>query len=101
MTDEVDLLTSLELVSEDAGSGRQIEFLEPNLAFEIQDATSTDVQLRVWFELELRPPWARAEGALERDLSAKLSVSRYELASTAADLRAQRKRFPDRLPRRG
>jgi hypothetical protein len=101
MTDEVDLLTSLELASEDAGSGRRIEFLEPNLAFEIQDATSTDVQLRVWFELELRPPWARAEGALERDLSAKLSVSRYELASTAADLRAQRKRFPDRLPRRG
>jgi hypothetical protein len=44
----------------EAGASRQpqqrIDFIEPNLAFEIAAIGDDDVTARVWFKLECRPP---------------------------------------------
>ncbi len=41
----------------------EIEFIEPNLSFRLRPARTT---FRVFFELEMRPPWARSNAAPEQ-----------------------------------
>jgi len=74
----------------------ELEFMEPNLAFECLALDDDTADLRVWFELEFRPEWAENRVAGQRDLSANLTVSRAELADAAAGLRRQLAAYPPR-----
>ena len=70
-------------------------FLEPNLRFELTE--SEPKMLRVYFELESRPPWAHTDGAGMDDLFAELAVSPHDLRDAASSLREDLKRFPVRV----
>lgn len=49
---------------------RDLDFLEPNLSFEVMAGGSgDDVTLRAWFELELRPSWVPADEVPARAVS--------------------------------
>ena len=74
----------------------ELRFTEPNLELEVVGREGDDVELKVWFELELRPDWAESWVAGERDLSAALTVSRQELVQAAAELRGELAAFPPR-----
>ena len=83
------------------GEGRpadgELDFTEPNLAFELVEASSQEVRLRVWFELESRPDWAPKHFAGDDpDLCVDLPVSRTTLAEAAQQLRHQLYEFPPR-----
>jgi hypothetical protein len=75
---------------------RELEFLEPNLSFELLETSSDRARLRAWFELELRPTWARSDAAGERDLHAELDVTHADLRRAAEALRTQLRQFPPR-----
>ena len=55
-----------------------IDFIEPNLSFEVAGRSGEQVHVRAWFELELRPAWAAKGFVGERDFAAD---SRSRLAS--------------------
>ena len=71
------------------------DFIEPNLRFQLLDSPS---RMRVYFELECRPPWAPSDGAGMNDLWVDLDVNAQELTSAATALRADLERFPIRVP---
>ena len=74
----------------------QLDFTEPNLAFECVGRQNDEIALRVWFELELRPDWAESRVAGERDLCAVLTVSKAELTQAADELRRELDSYPPR-----
>lgn len=78
----------------------EIDFLEPNLSFALYRASGDDVTLRVWFELESRPPWAPNDAAGARDLWLDLEVSSDDVRRAARDLREQLEKFPARAAAR-
>jgi hypothetical protein len=86
----------LEAIAEARPQDALVEFLEPNLAFELHAAAEEDVVIRVWFECESRPPWARADSAYMHDLWIDLDLARRDAAGGARDLRDQLERFPAR-----
>lgn len=74
----------------------RIALTEPNLSFTAEPAARTGrVRVRARFELERRPPWARA-AALASDLFVDLDVERPQLAAAAASLAGDLARFPQR-----
>lgn len=70
-------------------------FLEPNLRFELTQ--SEPKKLRIHFDLESRPNWARVEGAGPDDLWAEFDVNPDDLRKAAISLRDDLKRFPVRV----
>jgi hypothetical protein len=86
----------LDGVADGRAQDAEIDFMEPNLSFELRRASGNDVTVRVWFELESRPPWAPADAAGARDLWLDLDVSREDLRQAARDLRDQLDKFPPR-----
>lgn len=80
---------------EDVAAGRMLDderpFIEPNLHFDFSSGV-----LRVFFELESRPAWARADGAGMKDLWIDFPAADLDLQSAAADLRQQLALFPER-----
>jgi hypothetical protein len=72
-------------------------FTEPNLTVTAQATPDTPgrVRVRACFQLELRPPWAKA-AAGSGDLCVDLDVERGELARAAASLLGDLVRFPQR-----
>jgi hypothetical protein len=85
----------LEAIAEREEPVRDLEFIEPNLAFELAE-TNDSLRLRAWFELELRPPWSPADEVPARDLCVELELSRDDLRAAAESLRDQLGRFPPR-----
>jgi hypothetical protein len=81
-------------------SGRAVEegedFIEPNLRFEVADRDQDTVTIRVYFELESRPPWFFADAAGMEDLWVDFRVDTDDLRSAAEDLRRNLARFPPR-----
>jgi len=78
-----------------------LSFDEPNLAFSLEEADAERIRLRVWFELECRPPWsARPRWAPPKEpqpeVYADLVVTREDLTRAARDLYAQMRMFPVR-----
>jgi len=73
-----------------------LEFLEPELVFDLVGRDGDLIRLRVWFAGGLRPSWAPYDAMPSRDLAAEIAVTREELTRAAADLREQVRRFPDR-----
>lgn len=92
--------TRLAAWLETVASGRRpvyqrMDFLEPVLAFELQEPASR--RFRVLFELEGRPPWANDRTA-ERwgEVGLEFEPSPGELQAAAGELRAALRRFPER-----
>ena len=73
-----------------------LDFLEPELAFNLVGRDGDLFRLRIWFDVGLRPSWAPHDGMPSRDLAAEITVTREELTRAAADLREQVRRFLDR-----
>jgi len=73
-----------------------VTFSEPNLVVSAgpKPGDPNRVLLRAAFQLELRPPWARASGGSE--LVVELDVGRAALARAAASLLGDLVRFPQR-----
>ncbi len=85
------------------GAGRPVEdeeyFIEPNLRFEVVDRDEDTITMRVYFELESRPPWFFADGAGMADLWVDLHVDGDDLRAAAEGLRHDLRRFPPRAGR--
>jgi len=104
MSREPSLLTwEVERLSnwlEALASGRAAEdgedFVEPNLRFEVVKRDEDTITIRVYFELESRPPWFFAEAAGMDDLWIDLRVDNDDLRAAAEDLRRDLARFPPR-----
>ncbi len=96
LTGEVGRLADwLQAIAENSDADAELDFIEPNLAFELVEANGL-VRLRAWFELELRPRWAPADEVPARDLCVDLTLSREDLRAAAEALRAQLRQFPAR-----
>ncbi|HEY4633047.1 MAG TPA: hypothetical protein VIH00_03935, partial [Candidatus Limnocylindrales bacterium] len=69
-----------------------IDFLEPNLAFEVIDSA-----VRITFELEARPPWRPRHAADNLDpVWIEVATGPDDLRRAASELRAALERFPSR-----
>ena len=81
-------------------SGRAVEegedFVEPNLGFEVVQRDEDIITIRVYFELESRPPWFFADAAVMDDLWIDLRVDNEDLRAAAEDLRRDLAKFPPR-----
>jgi hypothetical protein len=77
-------------------AGDELEFMEPNLSFGLTGESGDEVALRIWLELESRPPWAASGVVGERDCWIDLDVHRDDLHRAADDLREQLQKFPPR-----
>jgi hypothetical protein len=96
LTGEVGRLADwLQAIAERNRVDAQLDFIEPNLAFELVDG-SGPVRIRAWFELEPRPRWAPADDVPARDLCVDLRLLEADLHRAAHSLRAQLQRFPPR-----
>jgi hypothetical protein len=73
-----------------------IGFIEPNLSFSRINA-SIGSSLRVSFELESRPPWAKKKFVGESDLWLDFPLDPSRATTAARILRDQLKRFPIRV----
>jgi hypothetical protein len=71
-------------------------FLEPNVRFEVADRDQDSITIRVYFELESRPPWFFADAAGMDDLWLDLRVDSGDLRAAAEDLRRELTKFPPR-----
>ncbi len=96
-TFEVEALAQwLEGIAHGSSFPDTCDFVEPNLSFELVRVDRAGAELRAYFEVESRPPWAPAGGAGLRDLWVTLTPSRDEVAAAAAALRAALATFPTR-----
>ena len=73
-------------------SNLEQDFVEPNLSMKL-----IGNKLRVYFELECRPPWARSSYANLNDLWIDLDTAPTDLRHAADSLRLQLNRFPVRV----
>lgn len=87
---------------EEVARGESVEseqdFIEPNLSFCLHGDSERRV-LRVYFELESRPPWAGYSTAGQRDVWVEFPLAEINLAAAARSLREQLSRYPQRGPR--
>ncbi len=68
---------------------REEDFEEPNLSFEMTHDSEEQVTLRVYFELESRPPWAPSGAAGERDVWVELKLTADDLRAAAESLSSE------------
>ena len=87
----------LDSLARGAPSSRQVGFVEPNLLFRSRRQPA-GASLRVYFELEARPPWAPFE-AVDGECWIDFPVSEFPLRRAAASLRNQLKSYPQRAAR--
>jgi hypothetical protein len=94
MTGEVLRLAHwLEAVAKDEAVNVEESFIEPNLSFRLED-TSNGRHIRVYFELEPRPPWGRSSESNE--VWIEFPIIKEDLLTAATSLREQLKIFPPR-----
>jgi hypothetical protein len=99
LTMEVEELARwLESVADGKEVDRELEFMEPNLAFQLDEISGAEIHLRVWFEYESRPVWKADSVADACDLAATLSLTAPKVRRAVEDLRRQLARFPTRVP---
>ena len=81
-------------------SGQPVEesedFLEPNLRFEVVGRSEDVITIRVYFELESRPPWFFAREAGMNDLWVDLLVDSDDLRAAASSVRSDLAKYPPR-----
>jgi hypothetical protein len=73
----------------------EVRFIEPNISFR-SVASPTGPRLRVYFELEARPPWAPRDVVEDEHCWIDFPVSEFELHRAAASLHNQLKKYPQR-----
>ena len=82
----------LRAVATGHDTSHSVDFSELHLDVEVTERTSTAVTLRVYFELEARPPWALPD----EDFYVELTTSPAAVAGAAASLRDALTSFPPR-----
>jgi len=87
----------LDALASDPCSGT-LTFIEPNLSFRSLESPA-GTRLRVYFELEARPPWAPFDVGDEGQCWIDLPVSTSELRLAGAALRDQLTVYPQRAAR--
>jgi hypothetical protein len=70
-------------------------FIEPNISFEL--IGNSEATLRIFFDLEFKPPWAVQDADEEHYLDFPLNPS--ELRDAAESLRSELKKYPQRAAR--
>ena len=97
LTWEVERLSNwLEALASDKAVDDGEDFIEPNLRFEVVESSEGTITLRVYFELESRPPWFFADAAGMNDLWIDLRVDNDDLRAAAEGLQRDLARFPAR-----
>ena len=91
-----DLVAWLQSIAEDSDPPHELEFTEPNLRFHWELVDSGNVQVRVYFELEVRPPWSPSDAVGPPDFWINITVSRDRLLAASHALGDQLRRFPAR-----
>jgi hypothetical protein len=86
----------LEAVASGQDVKESADFTEPNLRFEVAERDQDTITIRVYFELESRPPWFFADAAGMDDLWIDLRVDADHLHDAAEGLRHDLTRFPPR-----
>lgn len=80
---------------ERTSTGVRLDFLEPNLAFEVLDSDEDTIRLQVFLTHESAPP-SRLDDERFVSNPCSLRLARGSLARAARDLRASLQRFPSR-----
>jgi hypothetical protein len=88
----------LDAVSEFRATYQRVQFLEPNLAFELQSESPRGLAVRVLFEQESRPPWARPDPPSSA-FFVDLALPHEAVREAAEALRLQLVAFPPRATR--
>jgi hypothetical protein len=86
----------LDAVATGSEAANETGFVEPNLWFQVVRPGTGESCLRVYFELECRPPWAYRREAFGSDLFAEFALSDIDLHHAAESLRAQLSLYPQR-----
>lgn len=74
-----------------------IGFIEPNLEFHlVMTDDGENKALRVCFQLESRPPWAKGGAVGECDLGVEFPLAEIDLAAASRQLWEQLQQFPQR-----
>ncbi len=95
MTDEVqDLIHWLEAIADGQTVSPDCYFTEPNLQFQLPNNDAN--KLRVYFDLECRPSWAKSTFKDDDELWVEFSVTPEILRDAAQSLRLQLQKFPTR-----
>jgi len=71
-------------------------FIEPCLSFVLHTLNNKNRVLRVYFELEARPAWAKATGAGPEDLWIDFPLEEIDVQQAAVELYRQLSRYPTR-----
>ncbi len=77
----------------------EMAFTEPNLSFQLLDHGRNAKSLRIYFELESRPTWARSEIVPSEDLWVEFLLSEVNLGDAAEALRPDLAQYPQRAGR--
>jgi len=85
----------IQSIHDNPNDSKELSFIEPNLSFRYL-TSKTDRILRIYFELELRPAWAPADGAGMEDLWIDIPFDRVEFSNAAKMIAEACKRFPQR-----
>lgn len=97
LTWEVERLSGwLEVLASGQAVEESADFVEPNLRFELVERVEDIFTIRVYFELESRPPWFFAHEARMDDLWIDLHMDHEDLRTAAEDLRRDLAKFPPR-----
>jgi len=92
-----DLADWLQQVADGVVSTQRLGFTEPSLTFEFVDGDASRIRLRIWLEMEARPPWAKKGFVGEPDLAVSLTLAPESARSAARELLEQLERFPTRV----
>jgi hypothetical protein len=97
LTREVERLSNwLEALASGQPVEKREDFLEPNLRFEVVGRSGDVITIRVYFELESRPPWFFAREAGMNDLWVDLLVDSDDLRAAARALRGDLAKYRPR-----
>jgi hypothetical protein len=100
LTYEVSQLADwLEAIATGTAAKAACGFIEPCLLFRLDGDAPGQQELRIYLELELRPPWARSKLAGQEDLWLTFPLSAIDLPTAASMLRRQLERYPQRAER--
>ncbi len=97
-TEALSLASSLELLANSQPRQTEITFIEPNLRFDVSGSDGPWI-LRVFFELESRPVWARTPDTEEYEW-VQFRLSELDLTVCAASLRREIAALPPYRQRR-
>ncbi len=80
----------------DPNTNSMCSFTEPCLCFERVVDQEGQICLRIYFELEVRPPWAPARQASQEDIWIDFPLEVIDIPSATQSLRVQLQRYPQR-----